>query len=151
MTDRRQEDLEAARSAIARVERAVLGALIMGDAGVRELGLEVDDFYEPRHGALLGLLLAMEQRGEPIDLATVAVAVARGQSARFGGVAYVAELPEDVVATTYVAHYAKLVREAAARRHAVAALRAAIERIQNGELVDDVLRSLPRPDDRAAA
>src|SRR5688572_7632784 len=89
MTERRNGD-DVARSAIARIERCVLGALIMGDAGVRELGLDVDDFYKVEHGALFGLLLAMEERGDPIDLTTVAVAVAEGQRARFGGVRYVA-------------------------------------------------------------
>jgi replicative DNA helicase len=100
-------------------ERALLGGLLQApDELVRVAeAVRPEDFYRPEHGALYRLLGEMQARGESIDLVTVAERITRGDQAdRYGGVGYVAELPEHVPSTANLGHYADVIREKAALR-----------------------------------
>lgn len=100
-------------------ERALLGGLISEAAQLQEVMevLQPSDFYRPEHGALYQLLLEMNASGASIDLITVGERVSRGgQGDRYGSVAYVSELPEQVPSTANLRHYAEVVREKAVLR-----------------------------------
>jgi len=103
-------------------ERALLGGLLQEPRQLHAIGDVVTppDFYRPEHGALFALLVDMNRRGESIDLVTVSEQLARGGSAdRYGGVAYVAELPEHVASTANLGHYADVVKEKAQLRELI--------------------------------
>jgi replicative DNA helicase len=98
-------------------ERALLGGLIQDPAWLSTVvqRLEPEDFWHPPHGSLFRLLLAMQARGDAIDLVTVTSAMVGADDA-YGGLAYVAQLPEHAPSTANLAHYADAVVEAAQRR-----------------------------------
>lgn len=93
-------------------EAALLGgvifnaSLLRGIAGVVQPG----DFFRPDHQRLFALLLEMDSAGEPIDPLTVQERVARGGADRYGGLAYVIQLPDAVVSTANLDYYARRIR-----------------------------------------
>lgn len=99
-------------------ERALLGGLLQDPDTLLRLDgfLAPQDFYSPQHGALFAGLQRMSRDGEPIDSVTVARRVVLPAPDRVGGVAYVAELPEHCPSLANLGHYAKIVRDMAARR-----------------------------------
>jgi replicative DNA helicase len=101
-------------------ERAVLGGLIVDPSWLSRLAvlLEPEDFYRPEHAAMFRLLLTMQATGKRIDLVLVAHAI-RDDPERYGGAAYVAELPEHVVSTANLEHYAEAVTTTAEARKLV--------------------------------
>lgn len=107
-------------------ERALLGGLLQQPDQLATVGESVqpDDFYRAEHGALLKLLLEMHGRGESIDLVTVSDRITReGQAQRFGGVAYVVELPEHVPSTANLPHYAEVIKDKSTLRELIRAAR----------------------------
>lgn len=104
-------------------ERALLGGLLQEPNELVEVcrTLRPDDFYRPEHGALYALLLAMQAKGEPIDMITVADRMIRGgRMERFGGPAYVAELPEHAPSTANLDYYARIIVRKAQLRQMIA-------------------------------
>lgn len=121
-------------------ERAVLGGLLVEPTLLFTVGslLTPEDFYSRQHGALFALLRQMADERVPIDLVTVSERMLRTRSAeRYGGAGYVAELPEAVVSTANLPHYARAVADWSVRRRALEAVRR-IEQALVGEEVDDV-------------
>jgi replicative DNA helicase len=110
--------------AAVEAERALLGGLILHSGsipGATEI-LGPEDFYRFEHGLLFKLLADMHGRGEAIDMITVPERVARdGQQDRYGGVAYVVELPDQVPATANLGHYAAVIREKSLLRQVIQA------------------------------
>ena len=131
-------------------ERALLGGLLSDPrkmTDVMEL-LQGEDFYRREHGALFDLLREMNQKNQHIDIVTVPERIMRGgQQDRFGGVAYVVQLPEHVPSTANLAHYAEVIKDKAL-------LRGLIERTSDlaakayeqpddvGELLDEAAREV---------
>lgn len=119
-------------------ERAVLGGLLVAPHELLAVSplVRPEDFYSHQHGALFALLLAMADERQPIDLVSVSERMLRSRSAdRYGGPAYVAELPEAVVSTANLPHYAEAVAGWATRRRALDVVRRT-ERALVGEEVD---------------
>jgi replicative DNA helicase len=68
-----------------------------------------EDFYRPDHGALFELLKKMlsGEDKDTVELMTVVDRVRReGRAERYGGVAYIADLPNEVPSDANLAHYA---------------------------------------------
>ncbi len=104
-------------------ERALLGGLILQPQQLPTAAelLSPDDFYRYEHGALFRLLTEMHGRGESVDMVTVPERISRdGQQDKFGGVAYVVELPDQVSATANLQHYAQVIHEKAVLRQVIA-------------------------------
>jgi len=100
-------------------ERALLGGLIQRPDLLQEILvlLRPEHFYRHDHQQLYGLLLDMNERGDAIDMVTVPERVAReANEERYGGVAYVVELPDYVPSTANLGHYAQTVRQKALLR-----------------------------------
>lgn len=89
-------------------ERALLGGLIT-EPGLLEAAagrLTEAHFYRPDHAALLTLLRQLRSDGTPIDLVTLPkVMIKYGDAQRFGGVAYVVQLPDHCPSTANLTHY----------------------------------------------
>lgn len=109
-------------------EASVLGAVLMdpgcldGPAG----RLRPEDFYVPGHAAMMGLIQAIRADGLPCDALTIQrEAEARGELARIGGRAAVAEAAAAVASSAHADHHAAIVADRAlARRVYYAALKA---------------------------
>jgi replicative DNA helicase len=94
-------------------ERALLGGLIQRPDVLEEIRRDLDaaDFWRDDHRLLFTLLVEMQLNGEAIDLITIPERVLRtGTPGKYGGIAYVIELPEHAPSTVNLEHYAGLIR-----------------------------------------
>ena len=94
-------------------ERALLGGVIQKPSALEQIKgqLDAEDFWRDDHRLLYQLLVDMHTNQEAVDLITVPERVLRtGEPGKYGGVAYVVELPEHAPSTVNLEHYAKLVR-----------------------------------------
>lgn len=136
------------------VERSLLGGVIQEPRKLAELSplVSAADFANPRHGNLWRLLLARQAAGQPIDLVQIPEAVAAtGKHEDYGGVAYVAMLPDHVPSTTNLDYYARQVADLARKRRAVDAAQRFAARIQAADDLDEAVAGLTRElhDERA--
>lgn len=100
-------------------EQAVLGGILLDNTALdRVLDFVVpEDFYRDSHRRIFRAMLALNQRGEPVDVLTLSEELRREELLReIGGAAYLAELVEQVPTAANVAYYAKIVREKAILR-----------------------------------
>ena len=105
-------------------ERSVLGALLISsdswDAIAEMVG--AGDFYRPAHRAIFRQIALLVDRGEPIDVITVADRLlATGELDSAGGHTYLAELAEQTPTALNIQAYAKAVRERSVLRQLITA------------------------------
>jgi len=120
----------------AAAERAVLGAMVLDPARIASVCdiLQADDFYQGAHQELFALMVAMDSRGEPVELTSVAEAVARsGRAVEFGGLSYVAAISDEVPSSQNAAYYAHIVADRAVERRVLDTARTIIEEVNRGE------------------
>ena len=104
-------------------ERSVLGAVLLDNAVLDELSgrLTPDDFYREAHRHVYRSMLQLHQRGEPIDVLTVADFLdADDRLEAAGGPAYLTRLSGAVPSAANVDHYANIVRRKASLRRFIA-------------------------------
>src|SRR6185312_11868966 len=93
-------------------ERSVLGALLLSNNAIHtvlEIGLEARDFYRDAHNKIFETVVALSERGEPVDLVTLTSALRdRGYFEQIGGTATLTSLFEDQFATSNIGHYARI-------------------------------------------
>ncbi len=103
-------------------EQAVLGAILM-DSQVLTLvaeRLRPEDFYRQGHQRLFQAMLDVAERGEPVDLVTVAAELQKSkQLEEVGGVSYLTELADSVPTSAHADHYARIVEEKAILRRLI--------------------------------
>ncbi len=105
-------------------ERSVLGAMLLERDAVSETlaVIKPDEFYRPAHGHILAAMVALYERGEPIDEVTVAAQLkAVGQLDSVGGASYLATLTESVPTAANVTYYARIVHNSALTRRLIQA------------------------------
>lgn len=103
-------------------ERAVLGGILIDNAGFHEaFGVtDASEFFRKGHGAAFDGMVALKDRGIPIDLTTLKEELERtGQLEECGGPAYIASLVDGVPRSTNVRYYAGIVRDKAALRRLI--------------------------------
>jgi replicative DNA helicase len=104
-------------------ERSVLGAILLSNESIHrviEIGLEPRDFYRETHQKIFEVLLALSERGEPVDLVTLTAALRdRQYYEQIGGTATLTSLFEDQYSTSNVGHYARIVRDKALLRRVI--------------------------------
>jgi replicative DNA helicase len=104
-------------------ERSVLGAVLVNNESIHrvvEIGLEARDFYREAHRKIFEVLLALSERGEPVDLVTLTAALRDRQwYEAVGGTATLTSLFEDAFAVGNIAHYARIVRDKAVLRRMI--------------------------------
>lgn len=100
-------------------EMAVLGSVLVDRemmATVSEI-LRPEDFYAPLHETIFMALLALSERGEPLDKVALAEELrGRGMLDKIGGLAYLSSLMDTVPTAASAEYYAKIVREKASLR-----------------------------------
>lgn len=109
-----------ATSASARVppqdietEKALLGALMISPGAIYETAdvVRTDSFYAAKHASIFDAMLSLYQKGEPIDVVTVAAKLSeRKQLQDIGGRAYLSELAGSAASPGSAAHYAQVVQ-----------------------------------------
>ncbi len=104
-------------------ERSILGAILLNNESIHrvlEVGLEARDFYRESHQKIFEVVLALSERGEPVDLVTVQTLLKdRGSLEQVGGVATLTSLFEDSFAVGNVSYYARIVRDQAVLRRVI--------------------------------
>jgi hypothetical protein len=100
-------------------EVAVLGAILLEPATLPIVHgkLSASDFYSPRNGLIFQGILALCERGQPVDLVTLSEELRmRGALDQCGGATYLSGLTSAVPSSANVEYYADIVRETAAKR-----------------------------------
>lgn len=93
-------------------EQAVLGALMLRPAALHEIDdlLMADMFYAKKHGTIYQTMFELAQKGEPIDVLSVASKLKeKKQINEVGGNPYLNELMGNVPSTVNIRHYADIV------------------------------------------
>lgn len=109
-------------------ERAVLGAMVMGDAGKAAIAAVIEvlgeeepyAFYREAHQKIYGAILNLFDRGIPADLLTVTQELERtGDLEKVGGVTYMDEMIDSVPTAANAAWYAVQVLDESRRRRLI--------------------------------
>jgi replicative DNA helicase len=100
-------------------EKAVLGALLLY-AEAMDVATEVvqpAEFFRDAHRRVFEAAIRVHERGSAVDMLTVKDELAsRGELDEVGGPSYLMSLADGIPRASNVAHYARIVREKAARR-----------------------------------
>ncbi len=106
-------------------EKSALGTVFINPAALAVLiaTLQTDDFFLPAHREIFDSMLALDKRGQPIDVLSVADELkTRGMLPRLeGGESYLLALANAVPTAENVAHYAGIVKQKAMLRRLIAA------------------------------
>jgi len=113
------QDLEA--------EMALLGSMMLEREAIGDVTpvihrTESDRFYRPDHRKIFEILMALYERGDPVDLVSVRNELLRlGLLEDVGGVSYIAQLAESVPNHLHAEYYARVVRDKAMLRDLIGA------------------------------
>src|ERR1700687_1016570 len=95
-------------------EESVLGGVLLDNTAI-DRALEfvtAEDFYREAHRKVMRAMIDLNQRGDPVDLITLAEALkVRGELQDVVGATYLAELADKVPTAANVAYYARIVRQ----------------------------------------
>jgi replicative DNA helicase len=103
-------------------ERAVLGGLMMDPGQVLSVAenLNAEDFYKETHQRLYQLMVDMAGKNQPAEMVAVCERIgASGRPDDFGGLAYVAGLPDNVPSTANIDYYANVIRQRSIQRRLI--------------------------------
>jgi putative DNA primase/helicase len=101
-------------------ERALLGGILLGGDGP---WLDASDFFLPFHQSLSQALNRLRAEGKPTnDLVLVNELLSPAELEQCGGIAYIASLVDGIPRISNLAQYARIIREHALARGALAAL-----------------------------
>lgn len=103
-------------------ERSILGGILVNvqNLSVVLSVLGPDDFYRDAHRLILDKIVALVDKGLPVDLLSVAEALQRdGQLEAVGGAAYLASLMDGVPRSISVSYHAQVVKEKALLRRLI--------------------------------
>src|SRR3989344_4631750 len=100
-------------------EASVLASILVDKDSIIEV-VEIlfpTHFYDDRNRLIYEAMVALYERGEPIDLITVPAELKKqGNSSKTGGRTYLSEIIETVATSAHIEKYARLVRESATKR-----------------------------------
>jgi replicative DNA helicase len=117
-------------------EESVLGGILL-DSHALDRVIETmsdADFYRESHRKIFRAMIALSEKGEPIDLVTLTDTLkARGELQDVGGATYLAELTDKVPSAANIAHYARIIREKAVLRSLITVSNEIASRCYNGE------------------
>jgi len=96
------------------VEKTVLGGVLVNNAYLNVVlsQLAPEDFYRDAHRQILEGMVALMDRGQPIDLLTLSDELQRrGLLEEIGGAAYLSSLMDGVPRTLNIEYYAQIIKE----------------------------------------
>lgn len=100
-------------------EEAILGAILENPAALGRVveSLKPESFYKPAHKIIYEAMLNMFRKNEPIDIVTISEYLRnREELEQAGGRAYINDLAINVITTTNIEYYAKIVQEKEIKR-----------------------------------
>ncbi|MBS3898204.1 MAG: replicative DNA helicase [Dethiobacter sp.] len=129
-------------------EQSVLGAMLLDkDAIITAIELlRFGDFYREGHRKIFQAVVALSERGEPVDLVTLPEEL-RGQNQleSVGGMGYLTVLANTVPTAANVGYYAQIVREKAVLRSLISTATRIVTRcFEAKEEVDEILDEAER-------
>ena len=130
-------------------EQSVLGAMLIDRDAIAKVmeRLLPEDFYREAHKEIFTAIRGLFERGEPVDVLSVAEELRRrGKLEEVGGISYLQELVELVPTTAHVDYYAKVVEEKAIQRELIAAATEVVQ-MAYGE-VEDIDDLVDRAEER---
>jgi len=104
------------------VETAVLGAMMLDPEAVGHVIeiLESADFYKPAHAKIYGAMLALFDRSEPIDMATVASELEKtGELQKCGGPSALIDIADSVFTAANATAHARIIKDKAVLRQLI--------------------------------
>jgi replicative DNA helicase len=108
----------------AEAERSILGAILL-DNSVCNQAIELmrrEDFFLDSHRRIFDKMVALTERGMPIDLITLTDELRRAaEFEQIGGATYIASLIDGVPRTDTIEHYAKIVKQKSMLRKLITA------------------------------
>ncbi len=100
-------------------EESVLGAILLDNEAI-DAALEIlsaDDFYREAHRKIMRAMVELQQRGEGIDLITLAETLRQNDVLQdVGGASFLSELAEKTATAANVRYWARIVRQKAILR-----------------------------------
>jgi replicative DNA helicase len=114
-----EENLRKLPPQSVEAEEAVIGGILLENSALDRAIEHVrpEDFYRESHRKIMRTVIELSERGEPVDLVTLADALkSRNELADVGGAAYLAELADKVPTAANVSYYARMVKEKAILR-----------------------------------
>jgi len=108
-----------------KAERAVIAAVLLDNATLTSTRaiVETSDFDSPRHALTWAAFLALAERGDPIDVVTVAGEIAAQGKTNAVDNQFLGELTDDLISPAHCEAHARIVADLAARRRHVEAAR----------------------------
>ncbi len=113
-------DLAAKLPQSVEVEKALLGAVLVDNAVLQAVGelVEATHFSVAAHRRIFAVMQGLAAKGQPVELVTLCDALQNdSEVCALGGAAYVAGLGDGVHQKAPVAHWARMVRDAAYLRN----------------------------------
>ena len=124
-------------------EVSVLGSVLLDNDALVQLGdtVSAEMFYREGHRKIFTAMRGLTERGEPVDLVTLAEELTvRGQLDEVGGLSYLIGLSEHVPTSAYVETYARLVQEKYTLRQLIGASGKVMQLAYEGQLpLEDLL------------
>jgi replicative DNA helicase len=118
-------------------ERSVLGGILI-DNNAMDAAMESvtsDDFYREAHRTIFDAMIALQERGEPVDELTVADQLRRqGDLEKAGGLTAMSELAASTPTAAHVRAYGRIVHDKAVLRRMIHAATGIVEDGLKGEL-----------------
>ncbi len=125
------------------VEMAVLGAMLLEKEAISKALEILDDtaYYKPAHQRIFAAMIALFERGEPVDILTLVEELRRrGDLEKAGGEFYLTELTGRVTSAANVEYHAHIVLEKALMRQLIASSSDVVKRaFSEGEDALDLL------------
>jgi replicative DNA helicase len=100
-------------------EESLLSAILLDNHTLLDIVeiLDAGDFYRTAHQKIFAAIIDLFDKGEPVDLVTLANNLkGRGQLEEIGGASYLARLVDAVPLAVNAQHYAKIVADKASLR-----------------------------------
>jgi AAA domain/DnaB-like helicase N terminal domain len=115
-------------------ERAVLGSILLDErVFAQAAALSPDDFELDAHRRIYRRMCELAGTSRPIDTVTITEELARHREVEaIGGVAYLTSLTDGLPRRPNVAHYVRMIREAAGKRYLAEATDAALKHSEAG-------------------
>ena len=105
-----------------QAEEAVLGSLLLDGGGIEAIDLLASDFYSTKHRQVYEAMLALADRGEPLNHITVAHEMALQDTLEAaGGQGLLSNLTLATPVSVHLEHYAHIVQQCSARRRLIEA------------------------------
>ena len=123
-------------------EQSVIGAVFLEPQALITAAevLIPEDFYRVAHQKIFSTMLALSDKGQPIDVVTVTEELtAKKELEDIGGISYLTEIANVVPTAANIMHYAKIVEEKSLLRRLI---RVATQIVEDGYTREDEVEAL---------